>query len=98
MRSILQSNTSRCILCKGNANIEPLDKHHVFFGANRKKSEKYGLTVYLHHSRCHIFGEHSVHVDPKTDLALKKYAQQKAMKHYGWTVEDFIRIFGKNYL
>ena len=81
-----------------NSNFEPLDEHHVFGGANRKKSEKYGLKVYLHHSSCHIFGKNSVHVNAKVDRAIKRIAQKRAMKHYGWTTEEFIKIFGKNYL
>jgi hypothetical protein len=32
------------------------------------------------------------------DLKLKQYGQQKAMEEQGWSKEDFIRIFGKNYL
>lgn len=38
-----------CWLCGRNGTAEPLDKHHIFGGAYRKKSEKYGLTVYLCH-------------------------------------------------
>lgn len=81
-----------------NANLEPLDCHHVFGGALRNKSEKYGLKVYLHHSKCHIFGEDSVHRNAKVDRAIKKIAQKRAMKRYGWTTEQFIEIFEKNYL
>lgn len=50
-----------CWLCGRNGTAEPLDKHHIFGGAYRKKSEKYGLTVYLCHGSCHIFGEKAVH-------------------------------------
>ena len=32
-----------CWLCGRNGTAEPLDKHHIFGGAYRKKSEKYGL-------------------------------------------------------
>ena len=49
-----------CWLCGRNGTAEPLDKHHIFGGAYRKKSEKYGLTVYLCHGSCHIFGEKAV--------------------------------------
>lgn len=81
-----------------NANLEPLDEHHVFFGANRKNSEKYGLKVYIHHNKCHIFGKNSVHQNAKVDRALKRVVQKRAMKHYGWTIEQFREIFGKNYI
>lgn len=98
MESIIQEDRDCCFLCGMNTNLEPLDCHHVFGGANRRKSEKYGLKVYLHHRRCHIFGKESVHVNAEVDRALKQRVQKKAMDHYGWSVEDFIKIFGKNYI
>lgn len=98
MKSILQEDPTRCYICGGYANGDPLDKHHVFGGAMRSKSEKYGLTVYLHHNKCHIFGENSVHQNARINRALKAQTQQKAMQYYGWTIEDFIREFYKNYL
>lgn len=39
-----------------------------------------------------------VHFDKRLDLELKQLGQQKAMEYYGWSIEDFIRIFGRNYL
>ena len=81
-----------------NTNLEPLDCHHVYGASNRNNSEKYGLTVYIHHSKCHIFGENSVHRNARIDKALKAHAQKKAMRHYGWSIEDFRAIFGKNYI
>jgi hypothetical protein len=98
MDSILQDDKTVCFLCGRNANLEPLDCHHVFGAANRKKSEKYGLKVYLHHNQCHIFGKDSVHQNNEINQALKAQAQQKAMEYYGWTVDEFRNIFGKNYL
>lgn len=98
MKSIIQREKEKCFLCGGNGHIEPLDEHHIFFGPYRGKSEKYGLKVYLHHSSCHIFGEKSVHKNAKINNRLQRYAQTVAMKHYGWTKEKFITIFGRNYL
>lgn len=98
MESIIQKDKSHCFICGMNTNLEPLDCHHVFGGANRTKSEKYGLKVYIHHSRCHIFGENSVHKNAEVDRALKRIMQKKAMQHYGWSVDEFIEIFGKNYI
>lgn len=97
-KSIIQTDKSRCFLCGGTANLEPLDCHHCFAGSNRKLSEKYGLKVYLHHNRCHIFGVNSVHQNAKIDRAVKEVAQKKAMEYYGWSKEDFIKKFGRNYL
>lgn len=81
-----------------NANVEPLDMHHVFNKADKRKSEKYGLLVYLHHSKCHIFGKNSVHQNGDVNNKLKAIAQKKAMEQYGWDVDTFRSIFGKNYL
>lgn len=98
-KSIIQTDEGRCYLCgRPAAYNDPLDKHHVFGGALRKKSEKYGLTVPLHHFACHIFGPQAVHVNVHNAEALKMAAQRAAMERYGWTVEDFRREFYKNYL
>lgn len=56
------------------------------------------MVVLLCHHRCHIFGEHAAHRDGETRQRLHEYGQEKAMQEQGWTVEDFIREFGKNYL
>lgn len=98
MESIIQKDKEHCFICGMNTNLEPLDCHHVFGSANRKKSEKYGLKVYIHHNKCHIFGAQSVHKNREVDLAVKRLAQKKAMRHYGWTTEQFIEIFGKNFI
>lgn len=98
MDSIIQTDRDHCFLCGMNRNLEPLDCHHCFEGANRKASEKYGLKVYLHHNKCHIFGKESVHGNAKIDRALKAMVQNRAMQYYGWSVEEWIKIFGKNYL
>lgn len=98
MKSIIQDNSCYCFLCGMNYNLEPLDKHHIFGGAMRNKSERYGLFVYLHHSKCHIFGEKSAHKNVEVGNRLKAYAQRVAMEKYGWTVDDFIRKFGRSYI
>ncbi len=88
----------KCWLCGANGAGDPLDKHHIFGGALRKKSEKYGLTVYLCHHQCHIFGKYSAHQNKRTMQILHEYGQRKAMAENNWTVEDFRREFYKNYL
>lgn len=47
---------------------------------------------------CHIFGPEAVHRNKDTMQELHRYGQLKAMEEQGWTVEDFVREFGKNYL
>lgn len=98
MRSIIQDDDSKCFLCGFPANGDPLDWHHIFGGALRKKSEKYGLKVLLHHNRCHIFGPGAAHQSGKTAEHLHRAGQKAAMEKYGWTTERFIQEFGKNYL
>lgn len=98
MESIIQADRDHCFLCGMNRNLEPLDCHHVYGASNRKKSEKYGLKVYLHHNKCHIFGKESVHGNAEIDKSLKAIVQRRAMQFYGWDEEEFISIFGKNYL
>ena len=94
MKSILQ-NEKKCILCGKNGGAWGLDLHHVFFGSLRKKSDKHGLTVWLCHDTCHLNG---VHKDTRLNRKLQAFAQVKAMEHYGWSTEDFIKEFYKNYL
>ena len=69
----------QCFLCGRNGSADPLDHHHIFGGAYRKKSERYGLVVDLCHHRCHIFGGYSVHKNAKLMLQLKRYGQLKAI-------------------
>ena len=86
--------TGYCFLC---GNWETVEEHHIFGGPFRKKSTKYKLTVQLC-PWCHQYDADSAHKSAETRLYLHKYGQQKAMKEQGWTAEDFIREFGKNYL
>lgn len=88
----------RCFLCGRNGAGDPLEIHHVFPGSLRDKSEKYGLVVLLCGSRCHRNGKKSAHKSKATQLLLKQWAQRKAMEENGWSMEDWHREFGKNYL
>ena len=65
--------------------------HHIFNGANRKNSEKYGLTVRLC-AECH----EKIHQDQKLDEWMKKEGQREfERKHLR---SEFMAIFRKNYL
>ena len=88
----------RCALCGRNGVGDPLEAHHIFGGANRKKSEKYGLTVWLCGNRCHREGAEAVHRNARSQEKLHIMGQLKAMKEQGWTEEEFRAVFGKNYL
>ena len=87
-----------CRLCGRNGNGDPLDKHHVFGGANRKLSEKYGAVVYLCHNRCHENGPEAVHRNAESKRRLQAETQERLMEENGWTVEDFRGVFGRSYL
>lgn len=91
-------NKKHCWLCGRNGMSDPLDRHHIFGGAYRKKSEKYGLVVQLCHSRCHIFGPEAAHQNAATMRRLRVYGQKKVMREQKWTIDDFRREFGRNYL
>lgn len=98
MESIIQKDKTKCFICKQNPCGDSLDKHHVFGGVLRSKSERYGLTVYIHHNKCHIFGKNAVHRNAEINNKLKAYVQKKAMQHYEWSVDDFRKEFYKSYL
>lgn len=98
MKSIIQED-KECFLCRkifNSAKISHLENHHIFYGtANRRNSDRYGLTVWLcnHH---HRHSKDGVHFNKQLDLYLKKVAQRRFESFY----KDlkFIDIFGKNYL
>ena len=70
--------------------------HHVFFGtANRKLSDKWGMTAWLC-PNCHQNGQKAVHKCRETDLILKRRYQAKFEREH--PDESFIGIFGRNYL
>lgn len=86
--------TGKCEIC---GRWMPLEKHHVFHGPFRKKADKLGLTINLCHW-CHNEPPMGVHFDQRLDNELKARYQLKVMEEQGWTVKDFIREFGRNYL
>lgn len=92
-KSIIQ-NEKRCFIC---GSVRWLEEHHIFNAAYRKKSERLGLKVYLCHY-CHNEPPNGIHQNRENRLALNAKVQEIAMQYYGWSTEDFIREFGKNYL
>ena len=89
-RSIIQggNNSETCFLCFSKA----ADRHHCMHGtANRKKAEKYGLTVWLCRE-CH----RKLHDQGLNDLFLQQTAQQAFEAKYGH--ELWMEEFGKDYL
>ncbi len=92
MKSIIQKE-KECYISGSTYNLE---KHHIFGASNRKNSEKYGLTVYLTHD-WHNEPPNGVHHDAKLMQEMKEMGQRAFEETHG-TREDFMRIFGRNYL
>lgn len=84
----------RCELC---GKYGALEKHHIFGASNRKKSERLGLTIMLCHY-CHNEPPYGVHFNKEIRLRLQAETQKKFMEECDLTTEDFIRIFGRNYV
>ena len=95
MSKSIISNEYICFKDGCNSN-QDLHRHHIYFGRkNRRLSEKYGCWVYLcgyHHN----LSNEGVHFKHDFDLELKELCQRKWEKHD--TRENFIKVFGKNYL
>ncbi len=92
--SILTDDLKHCIIC-GKA---PVNKHEVFYGSNRHNSIKHGIIIPLCTSEHHKGNAEGIHKDKELDLIWKKKGQLAYMKHYNKNIEEFIAIFGKNYL
>ncbi|MBQ6929032.1 MAG: hypothetical protein IJN27_01830 [Oscillospiraceae bacterium] len=84
----------KCYLCGANTNLE---RHHVWGGARRPISEKYGAVVNLCHF-CHNEPPYGVHHNAINRMCLQEQMQRELMAKYGWSIQDFIKIFGKNYI
>ncbi len=97
-KAYLQRIARECWLCGRNGNGDPLELHHIFGGANRKKSEELGACVYLCANRCHRNGPEAVHRNAETARRLHEYGQKLVMEEQGWDADDFRLAFGRNYL
>lgn len=91
-KSILQEDDEICFLCGGWGACE---WHHIYGGANRKLSEKYGLKVRLHH-HCHNEPPDGVHHNKEVMDLLHQTGQRAFDASYPDL--DFMKIFGRNYL
>ena len=92
--SIIPGNQKgTCWVCDQRGYTET---HHIFGGSNRKYSEEYGLTVNLC-LRHHRESPHAVHQNKDLMNELHRIGQIEFERKCG-SREEFIRIFGKNYL
>lgn len=85
--SIITKDLEHCYLC-GNQKQE---LHELVEGKNRQASMKYGLVIPICR-KCHILVTNNRTLQEK----LHKVAQKEFKKHY--KSENFVQIFGKNYL
>lgn len=86
-----------CYLCGRNGNGDPLEKHHIFGGANRKYSEQDGLFVWLCGNRCHRSGILSAHRCADTVRTLHEIGQ-RAWERENGSRDAFMKRYGKNFL
>lgn len=94
MSKSIISNEKFCLICGTPYNLH---KHHIFEGTGRRKlSEKYGCWCYLC-GRHHNMSNEGVHFNKPLDLSLKQQCQ-KAWEYQLGTREQFIMLFGRNYL
>lgn len=92
-KSILNTQKGICFIMGTPAKTE---RHHIFGGPNRKHSERYGLTVELC-PYCRRESRHSAHQDGMINHVLHEMGQRAFEEKIG-SREEFIKIFGKNYL
>ena len=85
--SILTNDLEHCYICK----FKKQDLHELIGGRNRKLSMKYGLVIPVCR-KCHRIIENNETLKEKWH----KVAQKEFKKHY--KTENFVQIFGKNYL
>ena len=85
--SIITNNLEKCYICGAKKE----DLHEIFAGRNRQLSMKYGLVIPICR-KCHKM----IPKDKTLNEKLHKVGQKAFKKTY--KKENFIKIFGKNYL
>ena len=89
-KSIVQKD-ERCFFCGRTTDLQT---HHIFPAANRKWSDKYGLTIRVC-PECHI-GKDGVQYNRKKADSVKRLGQIAFEARHSH--EEFMAIFGKNYI
>lgn len=101
MDSILQDEKECFITCAK----EPLHKHHIYTGANRKISEEQGFFIWLV-PELHNMGDSGVHYNYAFNITLRKMCQMayedKLIIDQGISRESardrFRKMIGRSYL
>lgn len=74
-----------------------VERHHIYGAYNRKKSEEYGFVVPLRYDLHPNGARADRRYAAQIDEHLKKMGQEYFENNYG-TREEFMQIFGRNYL
>ena len=85
--SIIANNLDKCYICGAKKE----DLHEIFAGKNRQMSMKYGLVIPVCR-KCHKM----IPKDKTLNEKLHKVGQKAFEKKY--KTENFIQVFGRNYL
>lgn len=93
MNKSLLGDQKICFICGTTFNLH---KHHIFGGANRRKSEKDGCWCYLC-ANDHNMSNRGVHLNRQADLTLKRICQVAWETEYNKSTDDFIKEYGRSY-
>ncbi len=92
--SVFTDDLYHCIITgDGGKGLYGIHVHHIFGGANKKNSEKYGFLIPLRND-WHSMSNYGIHNDRELDLKYKRLCQEYWLEHYG-TQEEFIKVFGQ---
>ncbi len=89
--SIFTDDMGRCYITGDWNGVEP---HHVFQGAEKTKSEKYGFILPLR-SDWHRTGDYAIHKKKSFRVSYKMYCQDHYIHTLGRTKEEWKREFDK---
>lgn len=81
--------------CKRCGKTYGVEEHHIFGGANRKRSDRDGLTIDLC-GHCHRTSKDSAHASGEYTCYLHKLGQTVYEDYYG--EGSFLPEYGRNYL
>ena len=93
LTSVFTDDIDHCIFTGSNR----VERHHIFGGANRKRSEKYGFVVPLRPD-LHPNGVFADRSNAKAIDTRLKQMSQRYYENYIGTRDDFRQEFGKSYL
>ena len=87
--SIFTDDLDTCMFCGMSAT----DLNEIFRGRNRQNSMKYGAVQPLCR-KCHSRITNNTELENKWKIK----CQKRVMEYYKMSIEEFIEIFGKNYI